>query len=61
MYLKFSVGLDVSSKKVDACISTIDYNQTVKVKSSCSISNSKSGFLNLVKWIGKWTKKSLFQ
>lgn len=57
MYLKFSVGLDVSSKKVDACISTIDYHQTVKVKSSCSISNSKSGFLNLVKWIDKWTKK----
>jgi transposase len=57
MVLKISVGLDVSSKKVDACLSTIDNNQTVKVKSSLCIDNSKSGFLNLIQWIQKWAKK----
>jgi transposase len=57
MILKISVGLDISSKKVDACISTIDQTQTVKVKSSCSIVNSKAGFSNLVQWIKKWTSK----
>lgn len=57
MNLKISVGLDVSSKKVDACISTIDHTQRVKVKSSCSILNTKSGFSKLVKWIKKWTSK----
>jgi len=55
MLLKFSVGLDVSRSKVDACLSTIDSNQTVKIKSSCSISNSKSGFVKLDQWIKKWT------
>lgn len=57
MLLKFSIGLDVSCSKVDACLSTIDTNQTVKVKSSCSISNSKAGFNKLEQWIKKWTSK----
>jgi transposase len=55
MILKFSVGLDASSKKVDSCISTIDFTQKVKVKSSCNIDNSKVGFAKLVQWIKKWT------
>jgi len=59
MILKFSVGLDVASKKVDACICTIDHTQTVKVKSSCSIDNSKAGFLKLEQWIKKWTSKEV--
>lgn len=58
MNLKISVGLDVSSKKVDACISTIDHTQRVKVKSSCSIVNSNAGFLKLVQWIRKWEDKA---
>ena len=33
MNLKYSVGLDVSSKKIDACISVIDEKQRVIVKS----------------------------
>lgn len=57
MILKFSVGLDVSSKKVDSCISVIDFTQSVKVKSTCSIDNSKAGFAKLVQWIEKWTAK----
>ncbi len=33
MNLKYSVGLDVSSKKIDACISVIDISQKVRVLS----------------------------
>ncbi|MFQ3576149.1 MAG: IS110 family transposase [Cytophagales bacterium] len=57
MNLKFSVGLDVSSKKVDFCISTIDHYQRVKVKSTGSIENTKSGFSKLLKSIKRWTEK----
>lgn len=55
MLLKYSVGLDISSKKVDGCISTIDKEQSVKYKSSCTFSNTKAGFLKLSQWINKWS------
>ena len=42
--LKYSVGLDVSSKKIDGCISVIDTNQKVIVKSSIVFSNDLKGF-----------------
>jgi transposase len=54
MILKYSVGLDVSSKDLKACISTIDNTQAVKVKSSLTILNTKKGFEELIKWIKKW-------
>lgn len=54
MVVKYSVGLDVSSKDIKACISTIDMQQVVKVKSSTTILNTKKGFEDLVKWINKW-------
>ena len=40
MILKYSVGLDISSKKVNGCISVIDENQKVTVKSSIVFSNN---------------------
>ena len=57
MILKYSVGLDVGSKQVHACISTIDHNQEVKVKSTCSIDNSRKGFLFLKRWITKHSEE----
>jgi transposase len=54
MIVKYSVGLDVSSKDIKACISTIDNVQAVKVKSSTSILNTKNGFEALLNWIKKW-------
>jgi transposase len=57
MILKYSLGLDVSAKDIKACISVIHYDQTVKVKSSCTILNTKSGFVTLKKWIFKWHKE----
>ncbi|MDX9907107.1 MAG: IS110 family transposase [Bacteroidales bacterium] len=58
MILKYSIGLDVSSKKIDASICTIYQDQSVKYKSSCTISNSNAGFKKLSQWIDKWTKDS---
>jgi hypothetical protein len=47
MNLKYSVGLDVSSKKINACISVIDEKQKVVVKSSTIICNTIKGFATL--------------
>src|SRR5215203_5436768 len=51
--LKYSVGLDVSSKDIHACISFIDLEQRVKVISSKVINNSPKGFEALITWIEK--------
>ena len=59
MNLKYSVGLDVSSKKIDACISVIDQTQRVIVKSSKKILNTKKGFEDLIVWILKHQKDSI--
>jgi transposase len=55
--LKYSVGLDVSSKKIDGCISVIDTNQKVIVKSSIVFSNDLKGFKILENWILKHYKE----
>ncbi len=52
--LKYSLGIDVSSKKLDVALSVIDARQTVKVKASkASIPNTLNGFKELKKWIEK--------
>jgi len=56
MLLKYSVGLDVSSKKIDACISIINEVQKVTVKSTKVISNTLKGFKDLDFWIKKHQK-----
>lgn len=55
--LKYSIGLDISSKKIDCCISVIDINQKVIVKSSTSISNTLKGFKVLDNWVIKHYKE----
>ena len=59
MNLKYSVGLDVSSKKINACISVIDEKQKVSMKSSTIISNTLKGFCSLEEWILKHKKESI--
>ena len=59
MNLKYSVGLDVSSKKINACMSIIDEKQKVVVKSSCIIANTKKGFESLQMWICKHKKEEI--
>ena len=53
MNVKYSVGLDVASKKIDICMSIIDSNQNVKVVSSKSFLNTISGFKDMELWIAK--------
>lgn len=59
MNLKYSVGLDVSSKKINACISVIDEKQKVVVKSSTIICNTLKGFSSLEEWILKHKKEDI--
>jgi transposase len=59
MDLKYSIGLDVSSKKINACISVIDEKQKVTVKSSTVISNTLKGFSSLEDWILKHKKEAI--
>jgi transposase len=59
MNLKYSVGLDVSSKKIDASISVIDEKQKVTIKSSKKILNTKKGFESLKDWIIKHQKETI--
>lgn len=51
MNLKYSVGLDIASKKIDVCMSVIDRNQRVVVVSSSSFLNTLKGFKDLEDWI----------
>lgn len=52
--LKYSIGIDISSTKLDVAISVIDMQQRVTVKSSKSnIFNTLSGYKELKKWIEK--------
>lgn len=52
--LKYSVGIDIASKTLDASFSIIDVQQKVVVKSSKSkIPNTKAGYKDLVYWIEK--------
>ena len=59
MNLKYSVGLDVSSKKINACMSVIDEKQKVIVKSSTIICNTLKGFTTLEEWILKHKKENI--
>ena len=60
MILKYSVGCDISQKKFDACISTIDVEQTVKVIRTRKFDNSKSGFKHFKDWYEKQLNKADF-
>jgi len=52
--LKYSVGIDVSSKKLDVAICSIDEQQSVRVKSSKSgIPNTLKGYKLLADWMEK--------
>jgi transposase len=53
MNLKYSVGLDIASKKIDICMSVIDSNQKVTVVSSKSFLNTLNGFKDMENWIVK--------
>lgn len=55
--LKYSIGIDISSKDFHACVSVIDKTQKVTVKSSRKFSNTHGGFTGLNEWISKHHKQ----
>jgi len=57
--LKYSVGIDVSKNDFHCCLSVINTEQLVKVRSSRKFANSSSGFKKLVEWIDLNTKEEL--
>lgn len=54
--LKYSLGLDISSKDFHCCLSSIDFSQRVTVKASHRFSNSQKGFELLTSWLAKHFK-----
>ena len=54
MIIKYSLGLDISSKDIKACICVIDDQQNVKVKSTRTFSNHKKGLDEMDQWINRW-------
>lgn len=55
--LKYSVGLDISSKNFQVCISVIDRLQKVTVKSSSKFANNPKGFEAFHLWVCKHYKE----
>lgn len=51
--IKYSLGLDISVKNFDACLSVIDINQKVTVKNTCKFINNQKGFETLHDWLEK--------
>lgn len=57
--LKYSIGIDVSKKDFHCCLSVIDTEQSVKVKSTHKFANSTSGFKLLLEWAKRNMKENL--
>jgi transposase len=49
--LKYSVGVDMSKEKFEACISSIDVTQYTKVVATRSFTNTQKGIENFFKWV----------
>ena len=59
MFLKYSVGTDISKETFDACISVIDAQQKVTIKATRKFENNKTGFEQFDDWVKKNRKMSL--
>jgi transposase len=49
-YLKYSIGIDLSKDKFDACISLMNKGQYVKVVATRAFSNNSNGFKVFYEW-----------
>ncbi|HEV8508558.1 MAG TPA: IS110 family transposase [Chitinophagaceae bacterium] len=49
--LRYGIGLDMGMEKFDACISVIDADQKVAIKSSRIFNNNRKGYQQLYKWV----------
>ena len=58
MNLKYSVGIDVSKDKFDACIAVIDVRQSVTIKATKSFVMKKD-YKSFLEWVNKHQKEIL--
>ncbi|MBA2500569.1 MAG: IS110 family transposase [Chitinophagaceae bacterium] len=49
--IRYGIGIDMAMEKFDACISTIDLQQTVTVKTYRTFHNTPNGYQQLFKWV----------
>ncbi len=59
MFLKYSVGNDISKDKFDSCISVIDSMQQVKIIATRCFSNTERGFESYLDWVKRRCKLDL--
>jgi transposase len=57
--LKYSVGIDIAKDEFKACLSVIDSQQKVTVKSTCTFKNTSRGFDEFCKWFTKHKREEL--
>lgn len=57
--LRYCVGIDVSKDNLQVCLSVIDTDQHVRVKSTTAFANQASGFQALFKWAAKHRREDL--
>jgi transposase len=57
--LKYSIGVDVSKSDFHCCLSVIDTEQSIKIKSSHKFTNSNLGFKSFVDWLNRNRKEHL--
>lgn len=55
--MKYSLGIDMACKDFHACLSVLEQDQRVKVKSSATFLNNQQGFTLLLSWINKHYKE----
>ena len=58
-FLKYGLGVDMAMEKFDVCISIIDTQQHVMIRSQCSFNNNKNGFEAFILWVTKNTKLAI--
>ncbi len=49
--IKYSLGIDVSYKKFDVCLSTIDQDQSIRIVATRQFINTPVGFKKLIEWL----------
>ena len=51
--LRQNLGIDISKRKFDACLATIDTQGNIQFKKVKKFSNTPEGFKNFIKWVEK--------
>lgn len=54
--LRQAIGIDISSEKIDVCLSNATKENDIIVVSTGQFQNTKAGFLQLSKWVKQLTK-----